>query len=358
MLVSVQTPPHHSWKNPAERCMSNLNLGLQGVGVMRRALPTMEQKIKSTNNIKAIRELSNKEPALREEVMDAVQPAKILLGDVFSRLQVKGQNFKVFTAASKDDMVRLVNHLKKIDEEFNTDSLLDSSKPCKLTQKLKDFISEHCVCGQYQLSIKRCGAEDCVCGAPRTSPDTFADLHHLPFPIPQQEKYIHFEDLYGKEEAKVENYVPSKMQRAAQRHSMPFSPSSQKAKNAKMVVQCGECLKWRVCYSARVLKPDQRQKLERALDGVTYSCGTCFQNVSTDDDDSIFNAVYVNDKLTCDLPIEARDYVTFDDPLCYYCGSEDDLITGNSNYPLCNECNDAGKQPRKKNTRAFQPRQE
>ena len=33
VLVLVQTLPHHSWKNPAERVMSNLNLGLQGVGL-------------------------------------------------------------------------------------------------------------------------------------------------------------------------------------------------------------------------------------------------------------------------------------------------------------------------------------
>ena len=32
MLCSIQTPPYHSWKNPCERCMSLLNLGLQGVG--------------------------------------------------------------------------------------------------------------------------------------------------------------------------------------------------------------------------------------------------------------------------------------------------------------------------------------
>ena len=36
-LSLVQTPPHHSWQNPAERVMSNLNLALQGIGVMRTA---------------------------------------------------------------------------------------------------------------------------------------------------------------------------------------------------------------------------------------------------------------------------------------------------------------------------------
>ena len=121
--------------------------------------------------------------------------------------------------------------------------------------------------------------------------------------------------------------------------------------------QCGECLKWRVCYAARVLKPEQRRQLERELELLAFSCGTCFQDVSTDgDEESVFNVVYVNDKLTCDLPIEAPYYVTFDDPLCFFCGSEHDLITGDGNYPLCNECRDAGKKPHKKNTWAFNPR--
>ncbi|KAJ8043478.1 hypothetical protein HOLleu_10576 [Holothuria leucospilota] len=89
---------------------------------------------------------------------------------------------------------------------------------------------------------------------------------------------------------------------------MLFSPSSQRSNNAKMVVQCGECLKWRVCYSAHVLKPEQRRQLEQELDVIMYSCGTCLQDVSTsiseDDQDSIFEVVFVNDKLTCDSPIE------------------------------------------------------
>jgi len=35
-LVAVRTPPYNSWKYPAERIMSELNLALQAVGVMRQ----------------------------------------------------------------------------------------------------------------------------------------------------------------------------------------------------------------------------------------------------------------------------------------------------------------------------------
>ena len=34
-VVACRTAPNHSWKNPVERIMSLLNIGLQCVGVMR-----------------------------------------------------------------------------------------------------------------------------------------------------------------------------------------------------------------------------------------------------------------------------------------------------------------------------------
>lgn len=35
MLVALRTAPGHSWANPVERIMSIVNIGLQGIGVMR-----------------------------------------------------------------------------------------------------------------------------------------------------------------------------------------------------------------------------------------------------------------------------------------------------------------------------------
>lgn len=36
-LVTARTPPYHSWRNPVERVISTLNLGLQCIGMMRKA---------------------------------------------------------------------------------------------------------------------------------------------------------------------------------------------------------------------------------------------------------------------------------------------------------------------------------
>lgn len=44
-LVLARNAPGHSWRNPAERVMSVLNLGLQAFGVMRQET-TMEEEIK------------------------------------------------------------------------------------------------------------------------------------------------------------------------------------------------------------------------------------------------------------------------------------------------------------------------
>lgn len=47
-LILARNAPGHSWRNPAERVMSLLNLGLQGVGVMREEATdnAMETNIK------------------------------------------------------------------------------------------------------------------------------------------------------------------------------------------------------------------------------------------------------------------------------------------------------------------------
>ena len=46
MLILTRTPPGGSWRNPAERVMSQLNLGLQAVGLMREEAGDSEDKLK------------------------------------------------------------------------------------------------------------------------------------------------------------------------------------------------------------------------------------------------------------------------------------------------------------------------
>jgi len=110
-----------------------------------------------------------------------------------------------------------------------------------------------------------------------------------------------------------------------------------------------------VCYTARVLKAQQKLQLERELEMISYSCGCCFQDMEDREEGSIFDLVFVNDKLTCSSPIEAPYYVVFTDLLCFYCGSEQDLRNTGGYYPICEECCTQGKVAKQKNSRAFKP---
>jgi len=52
LLVAARTAPHSSYRNPVERIMSLLNLGLQSVGVMRQQMPEeMEKAVSNANSM-------------------------------------------------------------------------------------------------------------------------------------------------------------------------------------------------------------------------------------------------------------------------------------------------------------------
>ena len=104
-LVAVRTPPDHSWKNPVERIMSILNLGLQCVGLMRQEMDAkLEEIMSKCNSINDIRKAVEKTPDLKEGLKQSLNPIITLLNDVFNRLQLKDKNFETFEAASELDM--------------------------------------------------------------------------------------------------------------------------------------------------------------------------------------------------------------------------------------------------------------
>lgn len=64
--------------------MSILNLALHSVGLMRAHMsPEYETVIKSCTTMKAIREAAELHPALREALLDSIEPVKALLSALF-----------------------------------------------------------------------------------------------------------------------------------------------------------------------------------------------------------------------------------------------------------------------------------
>ncbi|XP_033758052.1 uncharacterized protein LOC117340399 [Pecten maximus] len=134
-IVAARTPPMSSWKNPPERIMSVLNLALQAVGLMRKETSEeCERKLRSANSLKQLRELADKYPDIHEEMVDSTQPVKILLTQLFQRLQLKDEPFKCFTAASDREMKEFWGALDRFGEPLDFNEMHQK----ELKQAVKD----------------------------------------------------------------------------------------------------------------------------------------------------------------------------------------------------------------------------
>ena len=187
-LCAVRTPPYHSWKNPAERMMSILNIGLQYVGVMRQETKSYEDSLRSCNNLAAIQRLAESHPDLEEEILDAVAPMKALLQHLFTRLQLKGVQFQTFEAAAKSEMNDLWKNVQTIDETLRPEN---TTKPeIQTKEKYERFVQQHCKVRHYNMfSVKKCRDPLCVCKPLRLPDDVFDSLCHLPDPCPDDDHY-------------------------------------------------------------------------------------------------------------------------------------------------------------------------
>ncbi|CAG2243120.1 unnamed protein product [Mytilus edulis] len=198
MICIARNPPQNSWKNPAERIMSILNLGFQSLGLMREKTEHYEKQLDSANSLGEIRKLAEKYPTIEEEVLDSVEPVSILLSNVITRLKWKDKNLKVFNPATEGEIFDLRREILKIDQDIKvTDSTQQDIKKRKL---FVSFLNDHCKIAQYIFSVKKCGKTSChVCKKPRLSNEMFERLYHLPDPEPLNcDKYKSFDQLYGK----------------------------------------------------------------------------------------------------------------------------------------------------------------
>ncbi len=68
--------------------MSILNLGLQSVGLMRTEMsPEYEACIKNLKSLIQVRSMAEKKSFIRDETVDSVQSAKVLLSEVLSGMK-------------------------------------------------------------------------------------------------------------------------------------------------------------------------------------------------------------------------------------------------------------------------------
>ena len=94
--------PYHSWRNPVERIMSIINLGLQCVGLARSKLSDeFEKEISKCNNLTELRQhLSER----KESAKESLSPVKTTLHSIFTLLMLHKETFKIHELASKSEI--------------------------------------------------------------------------------------------------------------------------------------------------------------------------------------------------------------------------------------------------------------
>jgi hypothetical protein len=122
-FVAVRTPSQHSWKNPVERIMSILNLGLQSVGVMRTEMNDDSEKLmRKCGIMNEIHKTAEENSTLKIDLNASLQALINLVCSVFDRQFLKEEPFKTFTAASETEMERLWETIELVDDSVTNEN--------------------------------------------------------------------------------------------------------------------------------------------------------------------------------------------------------------------------------------------
>ena len=342
-LIACRTAPNHSWKNPVERIMSIVNLGLQCIGLMRAKMgEDFEWAISNCNNLEQIRKATATQ---KEQVASTLKPAVNLLHDIIKRLELKGRVFELYDAATEEEIDEFWAVLLQIDKTLTRENL--TKKNVQAKPDVCEFMKHCCRIRHYSFQVRKCGKPGCfICRPVRMETSVFDSLHFLPDPVPgEDDHYKLFSEVYGSET--TEQHRPSLQDtRKTAVQSLGFSPSQQHAKNVGLLLQCDECNKWRLLFNKQKLNYHEISELEGVLDDISYTCGFSFSEV---DLSGKLKGVCVKDH-RCSDPIEKLYYSCGFELICYWCGSID-VSEDQEYFPLCTDCKE-GKprvsRPRKK----------
>jgi len=239
---------------------------------------------------------------LKGDLITSLQTPINLVRDVFSRQSLKGETF---TAALETEIERFWETIQLVDKSITYEDRTaehikrrvskvqieiytkkNRLKYFCLKHDLQEFLEHCCTTRHYFFSIKKCGKSTCtICRPPRCSPEDFEQLHYLPDPVPGEDlHYKSFEELYGKQTTEVhrpsllKTKTKGKTKITKEKHTMPFCPSAARAKNVGVIVNCVECEKPRLLFSAKKLSEKDKTMLQEFLDTIFYTCGMSFHN--------------------------------------------------------------------------------
>ncbi|KAK3106649.1 hypothetical protein FSP39_024523 [Pinctada imbricata] len=341
--------------NPAERCMSILNYALQHVALSRTEMTeSYERLLKNKSSLNAVRNCASKSPGLRQAFADSMDPVLQLMNERFARMKLKEEPFTVYRGVSDEEIDNALSVVRDVchAEELSRES---SSKDVKGCKDLQGFLKTHSMSTHYSFQIMKCNDEEtcsyCTMSPLRMDADMAADLYFLPCPVPNDQHYQNFEELY---DTKVTDEHRPSLKTSTEFDDDDVESDRRnrdvfKSGKARDVLYCGECSKPRIVYSNSKLDRAQEEILKQIQENGGYTCGC---GVPED------CGLVVRKCLTCASEVEVIYYSGnlkhFLPPCCIYCGDREHLLDDSDEYieqlyedysvirPLCASCRDKG----------------
>ncbi|PKC54998.1 hypothetical protein RhiirA1_476344 [Rhizophagus irregularis] len=272
MLIAMRTAPHHSWTNPAERIMSILNLGLQGVALVKDTMsPESETAFAKLDTLDEIRAAAKTNETLQSDLCKCITRVQQILEGRTERLVLHDESFQYYDPADKTMIDEFFNIILLIDRTLKI-SETTSDILSKKTQ-LQQFMKTHCRQRQY---IKKCGQLSCtICQSVWLPDDIFDSLDWLPDPIPStmdKDHYANFQTAYRS--GTTEQYRPTLMTTMANSERVPSSIFTNT--RVREFIQCFQYGKIRCLYSKCALSAEDKIACQISIDDWDYSCGSPF----------------------------------------------------------------------------------
>ena len=193
--------------------------------------------------------------------------------------------------------------------------------------KLAQYLS-HCARERtYFLSLKKCGKQDCnICKPPRLNEQDFKRLNHLPDPTPgTDDHYKTFSEVFGTDT--TEAAMPSLKTSKDRGHKILSNPVKQHASTTGLTIDCNECNKPRLVYSAKKLTEGEKKSFNRVMSDMMYTCGATLVEFNDPSNPSnhrydILDKCFVRANNNCSKPVEPLYYTCNYPECCVHCGSK------------------------------------
>ena len=378
-LIVMRTVPKLSWRNPVERVMSVLNLGLQNLAISRPAMPdNFEEKMTRCNSMAQIRELASTD-GLQDAFMKSIGEVKGQIEERFKRLRWSGREIRVYAAGERkdmDDVSKLftdldVDHFKERSVGIENLKKQDIVGSRMVTSIIANHVSRSAYCWQFWKK-QYCECEACAAdyiGPLRMDEEEFAALHKLPLPVPrvsvdEELQYKKFDEVFGSEpdashrpgtgkvrgrKGTAKKGGPGVGQRCSRRSNV-YSQTS-----VRGFVTCGLCNKQRCIYALdRGFSRNacRKMKLDAELETMDYTCGgELFEEGNT-----FANKLCVKEELCCSSDMESQFFLCNvagrNLNVCSICGMDETTLVEPpsellelhcSAFPICQTCVDSKK---------------